>query len=217
MTNNDVVDRNKILGSATQDFGFDKVLRGYDIKQVNEYISNLLATNKNAGELFDQRFEELKNSKSMLEYELSQSKGEVEKLTKLLEDIRAQRDTLQAQETSKGSSLDTSVVEEYQAKIDSLISKNRLLGEENKKLEDKNRDLQRDVALTKKVDKNRTEIKSLREEIESGMTNEADKKYTEIARIYESAIDKAEDLIYRLQTELSLAHSTVEAVGETNE
>ena len=54
MTNNDVVDRNKILGSATQDFGFDKVLRGYDIKQVNEYISNLLATNKNAGELFDQ-------------------------------------------------------------------------------------------------------------------------------------------------------------------
>ena len=136
MTNNDVADRNKILGSATQDFGFDKVLRGYDIKQVNEYISNLLATNKNAGELFDQRFEELKNSKSMLEYELSQSKGEVEKLTKLLEDIRAQRDTLQAQETSKGSSLDTSVVEEYQAKIDSLISKNRLLGEENKKLED---------------------------------------------------------------------------------
>ena len=41
MTNNDVVDRNKILGSATQDFGFDKVLRGYDIKQVNEYISKM--------------------------------------------------------------------------------------------------------------------------------------------------------------------------------
>ena len=40
MANNDVVDRNKILGSATQDYGFDKVLRGYDIKQVNEYISN---------------------------------------------------------------------------------------------------------------------------------------------------------------------------------
>ena len=218
MTNNDVVDRNKILNSETQEFNFYKILSFYNIKQINEYISNLLATNKNAGELFDQRFEELKNSKSMLEYELSQSKGEVEKLTKLLEDIRAQRDTLQAQETSKGSSLDTSVVEEYQAKIDSLISKNRLLGEENKKLEDKNRDLQRDVAhLTKKVDKNRTEIKSLREEIESGMTNEADKKYTEIARIYESAIDKAEDLIYRLQTELSLAHSKVEDVGETNE
>ena len=110
----------------------------------------------------------------MLEYELSQSKGEVEKLTKLLEDIRAQRDTLQAQETSKGSSLDTSVVEEYQAKIDSLISKNRLLGEENKKLEDKNRDLQRDVAhLTKKVDKNRTEIKSLREEIDLSSSDRA--------------------------------------------
>ena len=92
------------------------------------------------------------------------------------------------------------------------------LGEENKKLEDKNRDLQRDVAhLTKKVDKNRTEIKSLREEIESGVTNETDKKYTEIARIYESAIDKAEDLIYRLQTELSLAHSKVEDVGENEE
>ena len=79
-------------------------------------------------------------------------------------------------------------------KYDSLISKNRLLGEENKKLEDKNRDLQRDVAhLTKKVDKNRTEIKSLEKKLSAGMTNEADKKYTEIARIYESAIDKAED------------------------
>ena len=201
MANNDVVDRNKILGSATQDYGFDKVLRGYDIKQVNEYISNLLATNKNAGELFDQRYEELKNAKQMLEYELSQSKGQVEKLTKLLEDIRVQRDTLQAQEGSKGQNLDTAQIEEYQSKIDSLISKNRLLGEENKKLEDKNR----------------TEIKSLREEIESGVTNEADKKYTEIARIYESAIDKAEDLIYRLQTELSLAHSKVEDVGENEE
>ena len=206
MANNDVVDRNKILGSATQDYGFDKVLRGYDIKQVNEYISNLLATNKNAGELFDQRYEELKNTKQMLEYELS------------LEDIRVQRDTLQAQEGSKGQNLDTAQIEEYQSKIDSLISKNRLLGEENKKLEDKNRDLQRDVAhLTKKVDKNRTEIKSLREEVESGVTNETDKKYTEIARIYESAIDKAEDLIYRLQTELSLAHSKVEDVGENEE
>ena len=212
MANNDVVDRNKILGSATQDYGFDKVLRGYDIKQVNEYISNLLATNKNAGELFDQRYEELKNTKQMLEYELSQSKGQVEKLTKLLEDIRVQRDTLQAQEGSKGQNLDTAQIEEYQSKIDSLISKNRLLGEENKKLEDKNRDLQRDVAhLTKKGDKNRTESKSLREEIET------DKKYTEIARIYESAIDKAEDLIYRLQTELSLAHSKVEDVGENEE
>ena len=201
MANNDVVDRNKILGSATQDYGFDKVLRGYDIKQVNEYISNLLATNKNAGELFDQRYEELKNTKQMLEYELSQSKGQVEKLTKLLEDIRVQRDTLQAQEGSKGQNLDAAQIEEYQSKIDSLISKNRLLGEENKKLEDKNR----------------TEIKSLREEVESGVTNETDKKYTEIARIYESAIDKAEDLIYRLQTELSLAHSKVEDVGENEE
>lgn len=88
----------------------------------------------------------------MLEYELSQSKGQVEKLTKLLEDIRVQRDTLQAQEGSKGQNLDTAQIEEYQSKIDSLISKNRLLGEENKKLEDKNRDLQRDVAhLTKKL------------------------------------------------------------------
>lgn len=70
----------------------------------------------------------------MLEYELSQSKGQVEKLTKLLEDIRVQRDTLQAQEGSKGQNLDTAQIEEYQSKIDSLISKNRLLGEENKNL-----------------------------------------------------------------------------------
>lgn len=211
MSNNDVVDRNKILGTATQDYDFDRVLRGYDVKQVNEYIANLLAVNKNSGEIFDQRFEDMKNKNSMLEYELAQTKGDLEKMQKLLENMRVQRDTLQAQETSKAKTLDTEQAAEYQAKIDSLVSKNRLLGEENKKLEEKNRDLQRDIAhLTKKVDKNRSEIKSLRENLESGMTAETEKRYSEIARIYESAIDKAEDLIYRLQTELSLAHSKAE-------
>ena len=48
------------------------------------------------------------------------------------------------------------------------------------------------------------------------MTNETDKNIPKL-RIYESAIDKAEDLIYRLQTELSLAHSKVEDVGENEE
>ena len=78
--------------------------------------------------------------------------------------------------------------------------------------------MQRDVAhLTKKVDKNRTEIKSLREEIESSVTNKPEKPSTVIARIYASDIERAEDLIYRLQTELSLAHSKVEDVGENEE
>ena len=82
------------------------MLRGYDIKQVNEYIFQIcFATNKNAGELSDQRYEELKNAKQMLEYELSQSKGQVEKLTKLLEDIRVQRDTLQHKRAVKVKTL----------------------------------------------------------------------------------------------------------------
>jgi hypothetical protein len=44
------------------------------------------------------------------------------------------------------------------------------------------------------------------------MTNDESKKNSEIAQIYENAIDKAEDLIYRLQTEFSLAHSKAEDV-----
>lgn len=212
MSNNDVVDRNKILGASSQDYGFDKVLRGYDVKQVNEYIANLLNTNKNAGELFDQRFEEMKNKNSMLEYELAQTKGELEKVNALMEKMRAQRDELQAQE-SKAVPLDTSELDEYKVKVESLTAKNRLLAEDKRKLEEKNRDLQRDVAhLTKKVDKNRAEIKSLREEAESGMADDSLKKYSEMVNIYQSAIDKAEDLIYRLQTELSLAHSKAEDV-----
>ena len=51
------------------------------------------------------------------------------------------------------------------------------------------------------------------------MSSDSAKKYSEISQIYASAIDKAEDLIYRLQTELSLAHSKAEDVasGEDNE
>lgn len=214
MSNKDVVDRSKILGNEFQDYGFDKTLRGYDVKQVNEYIANLLAANKNASEIFDQRFNDLKNENSMLNCELSQTKGELEKLSVLVEKFRTQRDELQQAKTSTAAVVDSVIVDEYKSKVESLISKNRLLAEENKKLEDKNRDLQRDVAhLTKKVDKNRNEIKTLREELESGMTNDTEAKYSEIAQIYESAIDKAEDLIYRLQTELSLAHSKAEDVG----
>ena len=41
MANNDVVDRNKILGSATQDYGFDKVLRGYDKRQPSPHAGSM--------------------------------------------------------------------------------------------------------------------------------------------------------------------------------
>lgn len=218
MSNSDLVDRNKILGADSADYGFDKVLRGYDVKQVNEYIANLLASNKKASEMFDARYDEVNHENSMLKFELNQRKGEVEKLNALIEKLRSQRDEMQGKTTSGVQAVDNAVIEEYQKKIDSLVAKNRLLGEENKKLEDKNRDLQRDVAhLTKKVDKNRNEIKSLKDEVEGGMTSDSAKKYSEIAQIYESAIDKAEDLIYRLQTELSLAHSKAEDVQTTQE
>ena len=215
MSNNDIVNRNQILGNETQDFGFDKVLRGYDVKQVNEYINNLLSANKNAGEIFDERFNEIKNENEMLSCELLQAKGELEKINELYEKCRKQRDEykilLDGPVVTQAEAVQIS---ELQEKINSLISKNRILSEENKRLEDKNRDLQRDVAhLTKKADKNRFEIKSLKEELEAGMSSDSAKKYSEVARIYESAIDRAEDLIYRLQTELSLAHSKAEDVG----
>lgn len=215
MSNNDIVNRNQILGNETQDFGFDKVLRGYDVKQVNEYINNLLSANKNAGEIFDERFNGIKNENEMLSCELSQAKGELEKINELYEKCRKQRDEykilLDGPVVTQAEAVQIS---ELQEKINSLISKNRILSEENKRLEDKNRDLQRDVAhLTKKADKNRFEIKSLKEELEAGMSSDSAKKYSEVARIYESAIDRAEDLIYRLQTELSLAHSKAEDVA----
>ncbi|MDD6727596.1 MAG: hypothetical protein PUE08_00015 [Eubacteriales bacterium] len=221
MSNNDIVNRDQIIGKEVQDFGFDKVLRGYDVKQVNEYINNLLAANKNAGELFDQRFSEIQNENSMLSCELSQIKGEFEKINALYENCRRQRDEYKSQlDGPVITQADSVKISELQEKIDSLISKNRLLGEENRKLEEKNRDLQRDVThLTKKADKNRFEINNLKQELEVGMSSDSAKKYSEISQIYASAIDKAEDLIYRLQTELSLAHSKAEDVasGEDNE
>lgn len=208
---NEIIDRNAILGHS-QDF--DKVLRGYDTKQVDDYIANLLATNKNASEMFDQRYEELRNRNEMLEFELNKAKSDLAEITKLFEACRAQRDELKQAQQNPIAVVDSVELEEYKQKCTSLLNKNKLLADENKKLEDKNRDLQRDVAhLTKKVDKNRMEIKALKEDAEAGLTNESDKKYAEIAQIYQSAVDRAEDLIYRLQTELSLAHSKAEDVS----
>ena len=43
--------REEILGEAARTYAFDKVLRGYDTKQVDDYINNLVKTNKNANEL----------------------------------------------------------------------------------------------------------------------------------------------------------------------
>lgn len=213
MSNIDIVDRNKILGAESLDYGFDKVLRGYDVKQVNEYITNLINSNKNATEIFDRRYSDLSNENSMLSYELNQKKGEVQKLNALVEKLRNERDSMAPAKSPVDAAVDEAVIEEYKKKIDSLLAKNRLLAEENKKLEGQNRDLQRDVAhLTKKVDKNRTEIKSLKEELENGMDSDAERKHIEIEHIYEAAIDKAEDLIYRIQTELSLAHSKAEDI-----
>lgn len=211
---NDTIDRNAILGSGPKDYGFDKVLRGYDTKQVDEFIENLLASNRGASEIFDRRYSDLKNQNSMLDYELRQTKSELSDMTKLFEKCRAERDELKQAGVSPTAQVDSAELEEYKSKYESLVSKYRLLSDENKKLEDTNRDLQRDVAhLTKKVDKNRTEIKNLKEELESGMTDNSEKKYSEIAQVYQSAIDKAEDLIYRLQTELSLAHSKAEDIS----
>ncbi len=212
MANSNIVNRNEIL-SGGKDYGFDKVLRGYDTKQVESYIENLLEANKNASAVFDSRFGDLQNENNMLECELSQVKGELAQIKVLFEQCQKERDRLKSETKAEKSTVNSEELKELEEKLEKLNAKNRLLSEENKKLSDTNRDLQRDVAhLTKKVDKNRSEIKSLNEQLESGMTSDGERRNSEIAAVYESAIDKAEDLIYRLQTEFSLAHSKAEDI-----
>ena len=214
----DVIKREDILSLANKQYDFDKVLRGYDPKQVDEVIANLLKTNKSATEIFDQRIGDLKNRNEMLTYELEQAQQEAEKARKLFEQCKEERDALSAKLAKADRKVvvpadNTEEVKELEEKLQKALTKNRLLQDDNKKLEDQNRDLQRDVAhLTKKVDKNRSKISDLEGQAQNGMADDDSKKYSEIAQIYESAIDKAEDLIYRLQTEFSLAHSKAEDV-----
>lgn len=213
--NKDIVDRSKILGRENVEF--DKVLRGYDPKQVDEYIENLIRIQKNASAVFDQRFDELKNANSMLRYELDKATEKLDNADVKYNHLEEERQKLlkKLQEPVKQVKVvDNTALEELQAKYDSLFAKNRLLADENRKLAKENDELKRDVAhLTKKIDKNRNEIKNLRTDVESGISPEVDKRYLEISQIYENAIDKCEDLIFRLQTELSLAHSKAEDIS----
>ena len=218
MSESSVINRESILGGNDSTHSFDKVLRGYDPKQVDSYIAQLELNSKKAGELFDARTKDLVNDKEMLTVELSRAKEQTEKVQKLFESCQEERDRLASKLREKPEKIvevDTAMVVEYEERIKSLTTKLRLKTEENKKLEQKNEDLQRDVAhLTKKVDKNRTKINDLTNQVEGGIEDSSQKNYTEIINIYESAIDKAEDLIYRLQTELSLAHSKAEDAAE---
>jgi cell division septum initiation protein DivIVA len=217
MSNNDVINREEILGASAKSYTFDKVLRGYDTKQVDEYIINLKKSNKTASELFDNRIKDLKNEKDMLESELEHTKSEFDRIASVLENVKKERDEYKLKSEKEKKVVvqadNSQEIAELEGKLEKALTKNRLLGEENKKLTDQNRDLQRDVAhLTKKVDKNRSKINELNTHLEEGMTSDESKKNSEIAQIYESAIDKAEDLIYRLQTEFSLAHSKAEDI-----
>ena len=216
----DVINREDILGDAAKTFSFDKVLRGYDTKQVDDYINSLIKSNKNAIEIINSRIGEMKTENEMLRYELEQTKSELNDALQANNTLRTEMQKMTAENTKANAVAAAAAVaasknnndeelKELEEKNSKLTSRNRLLAEENKKLEDKNRDLQRDVAhLTKKVDKNRNKINELTAQIETGAgVNEG---YYEISQIYESAIDKAEDLIFRLQNEFSLAHSKAE-------
>ncbi len=216
----DVINREDILGDAAKTFSFDKVLRGYDTKQVDDYINSLIKSNKNAIEIINSRIGEMKTDNEMLRYELEQTKSELNDALQANNTLRTEMQKMTAENTKANAAAAAAAVaasknnndeelKELEEKNSKLTSRNRLLAEENKKLEDKNRDLQRDVAhLTKKVDKNRNKINELTAQIETGAgVNEG---YYEISQIYESAIDKAEDLIFRLQNEFSLAHSKAE-------
>ncbi len=148
------INREDILGEAAKGYSFDKVLRGYDTKQVEDYIDNLVKTNKNASEIFDSRISDMKNQNTMLQYELEQVKSELETSMKTINTLRAENDRL-----SKGAPKGAAV----------------------------NADNAGEVAGAA-----------------------PDKSIYEITQIYESAIEKAEDLIQKLQSELSLAHSKAE-------
>ncbi|WP_294774720.1 DivIVA domain-containing protein [uncultured Eubacterium sp.] len=214
MSNNEIVDRNQILGKNKVEF--DKSLRGYDTAQVDEYISNLINVQKNASEVFDSQVKDLRNANSMLEYEVKELKEKVKSLTEKNEYAVEEKERLMKkinEAPREVKVVDNSQLKELQEKYDSLVSKHRLMGEENRKLVKENEGLKRDVAhLTKKIDKNRSEINNLRTSAEGNYTNVTDERFIQVSRIYEEAIDKCEDLIFRLQTELSLAHSKAEDI-----
>ena len=214
MSHNEIVDRNQILGKNKVEF--DKSLRGYDTAQVDEYISNLINVQKNASEVFDSQVKDLRNENSMLEYEVNELKEKVKSLTEKNEYAVEEKERLMKkinEAPREVKVVDNSQLKELQEKYDSLVSKHRLMGEENRKLVKENEGLKRDVAhLTKKIDKNRSEINNLRTSAEGNYTNVTDERFIQVSRIYEEAIDKCEDLIFRLQTELSLAHSKAEDI-----
>ena len=216
MSNKELVDRNQILGNSKVEF--DKTLRGYDVNQVDEYIANIIKTQRNASENFDSQIKDLRNDNSMLKYEIDQLKEENSSLKQRVKRALDERDQAlkkMSEAPREVKVVDNSLLNELQEKYDSLVSKHRLLGEENRKLTKENDGLKRDVAhLTKKVDKNRNEIKTLRSDVEGTVGESNDRRYLEVSQIYEDAIDKCEDLIFRLQTELSLAHSKAEDVAK---
>lgn len=214
MSNKELVDRNQILGNSKVEF--DKALRGYDVNQVDEYIANIIKSQRNASENFDSQIKDLRNDNSMLKYEIEQLKEENANINLRVKRALDERDLAlkkMSEAPREVKVVDNSQLKELQEKYDALVSKHRLLGEENRKLTKENDGLKRDVAhLTKKVDKNRNEIKTLRSDVETTIGESNDRRYLEVSQIYEDAIDKCEDLIFRLQTELSLAHSKAEDV-----
>ena len=219
LMDNTSINRNNILGDSARDYSFDKVLRGYDTKQVDEYIEKLIKSNKSSAEFSNERISDLKNEKEMLELELEQTQMSLKKSTNLAEELRQECDKLRIQANKKTvvEADNTEEVKALQERLEKVLTQNRLLQDENRNLTNQNRDLQRDVAhLSKKTDKNRKKINDLMEQVESDMDTD-DKNFSEIIKIYESTIDKAEDLIYRLQTEFSLAHSKAEDLSKKAE
>lgn len=214
------IKREDILGDAAKTFTFDKALRGYDTKQVDDYINSLIKSNKNAIEIINSRIGEMKTDNDMLKYELEQSRSELDDALQANATLRSEMQKMTVENTKANAaaaaaavaankSANDSEIKELEEKIKKLTTRNRLLADENKKLEDEKKDMQRDIAhLTKKVDKSRSKISELTTQVETGAG--VSEGYYEISQIYEAAIDKAEDLIFRLQNEFSLAHSKAE-------
>ena len=162
------IKREDILGDAAKTFTFDKALRGYDTKQVDDYINSLIKSNKNAIEIINSRIGEMKTDNEMLRYELEQSRSELDDALQANATLRSEMQKMTVENTKANAaaaaaavaankSANDSEIKELEEKIKKLTTRNRLLADENKKLEDEKKDMQRDIAhLTKKVDKSRS-------------------------------------------------------------
>lgn len=209
--------RGEVLGESVRSYSFDKSFRGYNPKQVDEFISSLVATNKSASELFDARYGEIRNENSMLAFELQQAKDELEALKKQYAAGKTESDKpleAEVQEPIAPPAADANLIKVLKDKLRKAVAKIRSLQSENSKLAKKNNEYQSDVAyLTAKIEKYKAKIQDLNAQLEADTTDKEKKKYYAMLQIFEDTIEKSEELVHQLQNEFSLAQAKAADAG----